>query len=158
VRTTFTFLSVLLCIASIASLVQRTFEVGLAPVTEEILTYYRWFAVNVLRTYFFDWWSIRWLGIVFPDWFLDVISVYAVQVSSFVRSLTVEWDRGKIWVRRYPIYFLAGFVPLTGFIVPVVSLVVENRRMKDLRIWTAYLSVFAGVAAFFAWNTIQVGL
>lgn len=149
-------LGALLGAASLASLIQRLFEVGLAPISNEMLSYYRWFITDVVRVWLFDWWTIRWLGFQLPNWALDLIALYTVQLGSLYRSLAAEPKRGIIWIKRYKLYFVLALLPIIGVIVALSSLIIENRSLKDLRIWMGYLSVFLAVALFFTWNAFEL--
>lgn len=149
-----TFLGALLGAASLASLIQRVGDVGLSPVAADVLDYYRWFMVDVVRTWCFDWWTVRWLDWTAPNWALDLIAIYVLQLGALFRSLLAEPSRGMIWVKRYPVSFVACLVPYIGFLPAIWSLLVENLSLRDLRILVAYVAPFVLTVLFFAWNAV----
>lgn len=86
-RIVFTILGVLLGAASVASLIQRLFDVGLAPITQDVLDYYRWFMTEVVRVWVFDWWTLRWFDFRMPQWTLDLLAIYLLGAGSTGRAI-----------------------------------------------------------------------
>ena len=104
-----TILGIILGAASLASLIQRLFDVGLAPVTADMLEYYRWFMSDVVRHLAFDWWSIRWLGWQFPTWLLDLLAIWILTVAASDRLTALQDKLGVTTTRE------AGFSGVVSY-------------------------------------------
>lgn len=89
-RAVSTVLGVLLGAASLASLIQRLLDVGLAPITQDVLDYYRWFMSDVVRVWALDWWTLRWFDFQMPQWALDVLAIYFVIAATVARTFTAQ--------------------------------------------------------------------
>ncbi len=86
---TFTILGILLGALTIVSLAQRAFDVGLAPIFDDILEYYRWF-IETLKRYALDWWTLKFFDFSVPLWAMDLISIWALAIAGNIRVVRAQ--------------------------------------------------------------------
>jgi hypothetical protein len=87
----FTLLGIILGAMSLASLTERYFDVGLAPITQDVMDYYRWFMVQV-RHWGFDWWTLRWFDFEMADWGMDLVAIWTL-FGAATERLNHAWTR-----------------------------------------------------------------
>ncbi|PWE18815.1 hypothetical protein DDZ18_04285 [Marinicauda salina] len=184
-RLIFTILGIVLGAASLASLVQRLLDVGLAPLSREVIEYYRWFMNEIVRTWLFDWWVYVFDWTV-AQWHLDVFALWVLAFGAIFR--VYMYGRNKLDFEEigYLIIFLATapFAFLIILVMPMYTLM-KNRKQfekEHARIeesvgrelpydaeffmanerrsaWlgmAALLATPVGTAAFFIWNAVQL--
>ena len=176
----FTILGILLGTASLASLLQRLLDVGLAPITQQILDYYRWFMTDIVRVWLFDWWTVKWFDWQTPDYLLDAIAIWTLSYSIIWRLYTkgasgyaLNW---KDYIVALPFAPLVVFAKtMTGFSDvfesrekiydhylrsdfvserPEFEKYYQSVRSRRLRAVSIIIATPASTFAFFAWNAI----
>jgi hypothetical protein len=171
-----TILGIILGAASLASLVQRLLDVGLAPVTADILEYYRWFMADVVRRWVFDWWTIRWFDWQMPERLLDTLALFTTLTAIYIRDSMLHG--GKIVISFLifsliipPMILIIVFIDFglgsiihALLLIPVMILIISFfvSRFREhhasllggLRAILTVFSVPVVAAAFFAWNAV----
>ena len=147
---------------SLISLVQKFFNIGLAPVLAEFVAYYRRIA------HFFVDWLFFWVPFEVPGWYKDAYVISFVFLVTFVRAIVA------VLVFRYPSggskaipFFAAGLVGALFWSVPLVGLFMplaaprllggfeqQDEAKAMLRLYTKMLFAMAiATVAFFALNS-----
>ena len=138
--------------ASLISLITKIFSVGLAPVLQEFVDYYR------KVTHFFVDWLFFWLPFKVPDTYKDAY-VIAFVLSLLILRAVDSIRPAKQWWRSYllrPLVAAVAAVPLLGFLVLAISLVRVSQPLNSGADKVFLHSVGAMVIvtiAFFAFNS-----
>jgi hypothetical protein len=174
VKLTQTILGILIGTISIISLAHRLWQVGLAPVAEQIISYYRWFA-SIAKQYLLDWWLRYLFDFTVPHWAFDLGAIWIVCVFANIRSVRNNdwgWSHGKTpWRRLFEqdrlFVALLGPVGTIYFAIRYVAEIIYRgsvtlRKIENLSSQVRHFAVqvlvllapFFGAAIFFAWNAI----
>jgi hypothetical protein len=86
---TFTVLGIFLGATSVASLVEKYFDVGLAPIAGQILEYYGGY-MELVRSWGFDWWTTRYFDLEVPMWTMDIVMIWGLCIAGNFRVYSLQ--------------------------------------------------------------------